>query len=346
MIEAAKEKYFKLISEILTTLKSTNQYEKVLHIIIDRVVRLFRCNICAAILIDPRTEYLRIEHSHGLSSQFCKTFRKKVATGAIGRLIWTGEAILIRNSDDQAVLAEEIMLERSFGSCIAVQIMIDQRAIGYLYADSPEKDLFSTADLPALQILADLAGLAIHKTRTYEESRNYERIDPGTGLDKYGPFIEIVNDSLARALAFNQSFALMIFDIDNFKQIIGTQGIEISRVMLKEIGAIIRGEIRQIDAASRYGFDEFVILFQNYGLENAAGAAERIRQRIALESYTADGIKTTISAGIAVYPVNGKTVDDLFLTAKHALYEAQRSGRNKVFRYRAEWFSGEPIECK
>jgi diguanylate cyclase (GGDEF)-like protein len=346
MIDAAKDRYIKLISEILNTLKSTNQYEKVLHLIVDRIVRLYKCHICAVVLIDPRTEYLRIENSYGLSHQFCKAFKKKVATGSIGRLIWTGEAILVSDSDEQAVLAEEIMLEKSFSSCIAVQIMIDQRSLGYLYADSQEKEVFSTADLHAFQTLADLAGLAIHKERLYEESRNYERIDHGTGLDKYGTFIGKVNDALARALTFEESFALMIFDIDNFKQIIGTYGIEISREMLKELGDVIRGEIRQIDAASRYGFDEFVLLFQKSGLEEAADAAERIRGSIARGSFTAEEITSTISAGVAVYPINGKSIDELFLTAKHALYEAQRSGRNKVFRYRAEWYSGEPIECK
>ena len=78
-----EEKCLAALAEVLNVLRSTNQYEKILHVLVDRVVRVYRCQSCAVVLIDPNTEYLNIENSHGLSWTFCKDFRRRLATGPI-----------------------------------------------------------------------------------------------------------------------------------------------------------------------------------------------------------------------------------------------------------------------
>ena len=121
------ELLFRFIAELLQLIQSTNQHEKVFSLVVDRLIRMYHCQSCALVLIDPKTEYLTIENSHGLSHTFCKAFRRNIATAAIGRLLWTGKPIVISDAAQQSALAEEIHLEHPFASCTCVQISVDER---------------------------------------------------------------------------------------------------------------------------------------------------------------------------------------------------------------------------
>jgi diguanylate cyclase (GGDEF)-like protein len=343
MIESVNAWRLHLLSDIVTELKNAQQYEHVFHIIIDRIKRLYRCQTCAIILIDLKTEYLHVENSTGLSLSFCKEFRKTMATGLIGKLLWTGDPILITESQIDNERAEEVKLEKSFGSCVALQISINQRARGYLYVDSVETEHFTEEDIPILQMFADIAGLALYKYHLQEKLKLLERIDPITGLGTYVSFIEKVNESFNVAKTFGESFAIVIFDIDNFKRIINTYGRETGDNLLKEIGDVINTRKRNVDVACRFGVDEFVILLRKTGLEKALEFAGDLRKYIDDNEFTDKLIDSSVSVGVSVFPVNGSNVEELMLTGKHALFEAQRVGRNKVVYYRSSWYAGEPV---
>jgi len=343
MIETAVVSRLHQLSDIIGSLKNAQQYEPVFHLIIDRIKRLYRCQTCAIILIDPKTEYLRIENSSGLSFTFCKSFRTMMTTGEIGKLLWTGDPILISDSRIEKERTREVQLEKPFGSCVALQISINQRARGYLYVDSVDVGHFTQEDVPVLQMFADIAGLALHKYRLQEKVKRLERVDPVTGLGTYALFIEKVNESYNRAKTFEESFALVIFDIDNFKYIVNTFGPDTGNDLLKEIADVLRSRMRGVDIACRYGIDEFVLLLFKTGLDDAVKFADGLRIFIDENIFTEKKIDSAISVGISVYPVNGSDIDEVILTAKHALFEAQRAGRNTVMYYRSAWYQGEPV---
>jgi len=343
MVETTAQLRSHQLSDIIHTLKNAQQYEPVFHLIIDRIKRLYHCQTCAIILIDPRTEYLKIENSYGLSFTFCKEFRTKVATGEIGKLLWTGTPILISDSNVEQERAKEVRLQKPFGSCMALQISINQRACGYLYVDSIDALQFTREDIPILQMFADIAGIALYKYRAQEKIKRLERVEPVTGLGTHAMFIEKVNETFNRAKTFNENFALVIFDIDNFKYIVNTLGTDTGNALLKEIADVLRMRIRNVDFTCRYGIDEFIVLLPKTGLDEAIQFAGDLRKYIDDNEFTASKIDSSISVGVSVYPVNGSNVEEVILTGKHALFEAQRAGRNKVMYYRSAWYSGEPV---
>jgi len=337
MSELSNERCLGIVTGILRLLKSTNQYEEVFHLLVDRITRLYKCQTCAIILIDPKTEYLKIENSIGVSHTFSKTFSRQISTGAIGNLYWTGNPILVPDSGANSELAEELKLERPFGSCVCVQIAVDHRTLGYIHVDSHEKFAFDEKDVQVLQAFGDFAGVAYFKSQLFEENMRLDRIDHETDLEKYAPFSEKLNENLDRARSFQEPLALLICDIDNFKRIAHTYGYDSSRQLLKEIGTLIRSNLRSMDVGGRYGYDEFIICRSNSGGEDAMGYAVGVRDLVEKATFTKDNLKTTISAGLAVFPQNGKSAEDLVLAAKKALYEAQRTGRNKVVQFPSEW---------
>ena len=336
MTSPKPEECLSFVSEILNVLKSTNQHEQVLHLIVDRIVRMYRCQTCAVVVVDPQTEYLNIALGYGLSHTFSKAFGRKLATGAIGKLLWTGTPILITDSEADPQLAEEVKLENPFGSALCVQITADHRTIGYLHADSKEKHAYSAADVRVLQSFADFAALAINKAQLFETNLRLDRTDHETDLEKYAPFLERIHAGIERSKTLHESFGLMILDVDNFKHIASMYGYDSSRRLLKQIADLIKSRLRNIDAAGRYGFDEFIVLRANSDLLEAVLFADELRGAVERSMFTAREIRTTVSVGVAVYPRHAATIDALLLAVKQALFEAQRSGRNKVFHFEEE----------
>lgn len=319
-----------LLTNVLKSLKSVNQPERVYHLVMDLVEKMFHCQACAIVLIDPSTEYLKIETAVGISHQFQKSFRKRISTGAIGNLIWDERPIVIRDSAVESELAVQIALEQPFGSCVCLQLSADHRTLGYLYVSMTDPHDFSAEELAVLQACADAAAVALYKCSLADEIHQLERVDHETGLEKYSVFQDRLAATMERAVEFHEPFALIIGDVDNFKTISNTYGYTASKKMLQELSGIIRASLRPVDGAARFGFDEFIILRSNVTPDEAQQFAESLRSRICHAQFTPSGINTTVSIGLAVHPKNGTDPEELLLTAKKALFQAQRTGRNKV----------------
>jgi len=329
------EKTLTHLSEVLDVLRSTNQHEQVLHLLVDRLVRIYGCQVCAVVLIDKDTEYLSIENSSGLSWTFCKEFRRKLATGLIGELLWTGKPILLNGT--ASPYGEDVRLEHPFGSCLIVQIAVDQRTLGYLYADAKTEGTFHEEDIPILQGFANIAGIALHKTGLHEEILRLDTIDHETGLEKYEAFLEKVRAHMDRAEKFQEGFALILLDVDNFKSLTKTYGYHTSRAFLKELGDLTKRRLRSIDAAGRYGPDEIIVALARASLRDATTFAHGLSRAVEVCAFTLREISSTVSMGVAAFPDNGMSFETLLTTAKKALFEAQRSGRNKVFHFVSAW---------
>jgi diguanylate cyclase (GGDEF)-like protein len=245
-------------------------------------------------------------------------------------MLSTGHPILIVDGEQEPQLASEIKLEHSFRSAVCLQIVAEHRTLGYLHADARDLNVFTVHDLRILQSFADLTSIALNKSYLYEKNLRLDPIDPETDLEKYAPFLERLSTSISRAEANHENLSLFILDIDNYKQIGGTYGYEASKRLLKEIAGVIKTRLRQVDAASRYGFDELIILRENSPLDNGVAFAEELRKMIEETEFTQEKIQTTVSIGVASFPGNAGSERDLLLASKEALYHAQHSGRNRV----------------
>lgn len=334
MDPSGDELCFSYIAGIIHTLKSANQHEEVLSLIVDRLARLFKAQTCAVVLVDPHTEYLSIENSHGLSMTFCNAFRRSFTTAAIGRLLWTGEPIVIHDASADPGLAGEVRLEHAFGSCVCVQIAVEQKTLGYLYVDRREARAFTTDEVRLVQMFADIAGLGVVKAYLTEQNLRLDRIDHETETEKYVPFLDRLRLGIERAKTSHEELTVMILDVDNFKYLGNTYGTDISRAILKEIGAITKGCLHATDACGRYGFDEFILMATNTTPDEGIQRADELRALVEHTSFTARGLRSTVSIGLAFFPATADTTEGLVQAAKEALFEAQRAGRNSV-RYEA-----------
>ena len=125
---------------------------------------------------------------------------------------------------------------------------------------------------------------------------------------------------------------MLMIDIDHFKKKNDKFGHLVGDVILREVAALIKQNVREIDLVGRYGGEEFSVILVDTNKLDAQLAGERIRK--AIESYKFKAydevIDVTISAGISSFPQEGQTTEDLIEKADSALYQAKNKGRNRV----------------
>jgi diguanylate cyclase (GGDEF)-like protein len=161
-----------------------------------------------------------------------------------------------------------------------------------------------------------------------EELERLSASDSLTGLSNRRILTQRLSEELLRSQRQNHSFTVVMLDVDHFKKYNDAHGHPAGDEVLKRVANILRTSTRAGDCTARYGGEEFAVLLSGKGAEEATQLAERIRERVAEEEFTAGRI--TISAGIAEFPHHGHTAEAVISSADEALYQAKRDGRNRV----------------
>ncbi len=161
-------------------------------------------------------------------------------------------------------------------------------------------------------------------------------LDRLTGLHNYGYFSERLEEERKRADRFGSRLALMMVDVDGFKNFNDRFGHASGNLLLKKLAEIMQENVRDIDIVSRYGGEEFAVILPNTE-DEATTVAERVRTAVASAGFEGDKdepvVKMTVSVGVAVFPNACENELELIDCADKALNEAKEAGRNKVVVY-------------
>lgn len=166
-----------------------------------------------------------------------------------------------------------------------------------------------------------------------EELDFLARHDQLTGLLNRGSGIESAQQALIACGLTGRPFAVIVYDIDHFKNVNDAYGHLIGDEVLHALAGVLRQTARAGDIVARFGGEEFVAFLPGANLEQATQAAERVRAAVAdARIATGDGIFTsvTISAGVAVIPACAESLRDAIRVADERLFAAKRLGRNRV----------------
>ena len=172
--------------------------------------------------------------------------------------------------------------------------------------------------------LVSLGALALDKALLYELSREQARHDSLTGLLGHRVCHELLEEQIAAAIPFS----LVLFDIDDFKQINDLHGHQTGDHALRLVSDALRRGTRAGDTVFRIGGEEFCVLLPGLSEQDALAVAEGIRRNVAaIVSSLLDQV--TVSAGVASYPAHGQKRDELLARADAALYASKRLGKNR-----------------
>jgi diguanylate cyclase (GGDEF)-like protein len=183
-------------------------------------------------------------------------------------------------------------------------------------------------------VLAALArvGVTFGEVRAFNEVRHQARTDELTGLANRRAFLQEAELVVASATA-RQPAALLLLDLDGFKEVNDSLGHHAGDQLLRQIGPRLRPALRPGDLLARLGGDEFAVLLAGGDLDEAQSLAERLRELV-LEPFVVEGIRlhVGVSIGVSTAPVPAATVQELLRCADVAMYAA-KSGREGVHVY-------------
>jgi diguanylate cyclase (GGDEF)-like protein len=174
----------------------------------------------------------------------------------------------------------------------------------------------------AAPVLANLRNLAVAEIRA--------ATDGLTGLPNKRAVADALKRTFAQAATTQAPLALLLLDLDHFKQVNDQRGHPVGDQVLASVGATLRGTLRTRDFAGRNGGEEFAILLPDTEIADALEIAERIRVAIAEISLHGSDVSVTASIGVAIFPNHASSPDRLERLADAALYLAKRQGRNRV----------------
>jgi diguanylate cyclase (GGDEF)-like protein len=193
-------------------------------------------------------------------------------------------------------------------------------------------DKFEDEDRMTAVSLASHAVVALDNARLHRIVEQQALVDGLTGLPNRRQCEDRLAGELARVDRFGGPLAIVVADLDWFKDINDRYGHPAGDGVLRKFGTLLGETVRDVDLAGRWGGEEFLLILPGTDLEGGAEVAERIRIALAGRMMLAvDGapIPVTASFGVAATPP-AKTASELFAAADSAMYEAKRTGRNRV----------------
>jgi diguanylate cyclase (GGDEF)-like protein len=141
-------------------------------------------------------------------------------------------------------------------------------------------------------------------------------------------------EEISRSSRFGHTFSLLMIDIDGFKKFNDEFGHPKGDAVLRALGALMRSASREGDVPCRVGGEEFAFILPETGKADALVFAERFRRRVESSVMAPDSLNPiTVSIGLAAYPDDGRSPDEIVWAADEALYESKRAGRNRVTAY-------------
>jgi diguanylate cyclase (GGDEF)-like protein len=165
------------------------------------------------------------------------------------------------------------------------------------------------------------------------ELKRQAHLDYLTGLPNRRSFMDQGEVELSRTQRFDNTLAILMLDIDHFKQINDAYGHQAGDLVLKTLAMIFQKVLRSVDIIGRMGGEEFAVILPETEIEKATEVAERLRKIISAEEVALPAdlkIQFTVSIGIAALTDKNTNIDMLLNEADKALYRAKETGRNKV----------------
>jgi diguanylate cyclase (GGDEF)-like protein len=304
--------------------------------IVDTMAAAVGAEIAAIAVPVAGESTLGITATRGYPSVLVEDVRQLPGEGIIGRAFASGQPLLV---PDLSALPNQVPRRRyRTRSYVALPIVAaDGPKAVVTLTDKADGSPFDQNDLDVLAALAAPAALALVREAFRDRMRDLTHlatVDSLTGLFNRRFFETRLEQEIERQRRHVDDLALLLVDLDNFKELNDTQGHLVGDRVLREVADILSRAVRIFDVCARYGGEEFVILMPGANAETALRIAERIRRQVE-QHFSAgprDRAGRTVSVGVAT-AVPTTTRETLIAQADAALFRAKGSGKNLVCVY-------------
>lgn len=196
--------------------------------------------------------------------------------------------------------------------------------VGYISVDAPQSGKRPRLeDIQIIELVADQVYKLLERSQLYHDIVTRVSYDPHTLLLTHSAFLGVLEAEIDRG----NRFAVVILDVDDLSNINARFGHEAGDQLLEKISDILRNRTRKTDVAARFGGEEFALLLRNVTKSKAIEITDRLLEEVRRIEFN---VKVTLSAGIAIFPEHGGTVQELIKMATQALQIAKISGKDRL----------------
>lgn len=323
-IKSAHQEVYALY-EIARTFGSSLDVRNTVEVLVDKVGHVVPFDTCVVYLYDELKGYARPAHVAGRNAQLLATKCFAPGEGV------TGFALANRSPMNQLHPSLDLAgleIEREYRSMASLPLFKDEMLLGAISVYSMELEQYTDDHMRLLETVTRLASDALSNAVQHAQAESNALTDPLTGLPNARYMALRFDEEASRARRNLRPFQVVMLDLDDFKIVNDTFGHKVGDKMLREMGRIIQGQLREYDFLARYAGDEFVAIVQ----ELVGNQVEELRHRIetavsefCLSVRGGGEARVGISVGTATYGVEGETLDQLLVAADQAMYRAKSS---------------------
>jgi diguanylate cyclase (GGDEF)-like protein/putative nucleotidyltransferase with HDIG domain len=299
-----------------------------MSLVASKLSSLVPFSACALFVYSESTERLHCRFATGTDSELMQQLEVRTGQGLTGWVARNRRPLVnARPSADLEAMGSKA--PTVLQSALVCPLVIGERLIGTLAVYHVDASFYREDHRRLLERVCEQAGAVVHNSVLFEQTQEDSLTDPLTGLPNTRSLFNHLTRELARAERLKSEVALVVMDLNDFKEINDSFGHQFGDIALRQVGSVLRTTIRPYDMCVRYAGDEFIVVLSGC----ARGEAEYKRAElqnavdaIVIEAPPGERVTLSISAGVAVYPHDGQTYETLLAKADARMY-ADKSGR-------------------
>jgi len=338
----SRAKMVDILHEVTDSLKPDEIY----HILARRVARALNKSRCSLVLAKPGDVFGTVVAAY--ENPMLRNLRIQLGRyPEILKALETDQPVIVEDVASDPLFAEARAgwqrdgIAVQIGSVVALPFRMRGEQSGVLFlrtasdesplrrADADFADTVIKAAVAAIEKAHDFADIVSDKVRL-EHLASHDAL---TGCANRRALLEVLEREWDRAVRYNLVLTVLMVDLDHFKRVNDSHGHLVGDSVLRQVGDLLRREVRSADAVGRYGGEEFVVVLPETALHGATIFAERLRQRVAAINFGSQALPVTVTVSIGVASVPDERVtssESLLALADAALYRAKADGRNVV----------------
>jgi diguanylate cyclase (GGDEF)-like protein/putative nucleotidyltransferase with HDIG domain len=283
---------------------------------------------CALFLQQADTKSLKCRFATGIDAPRLLNAEIRVAND-LGAWVARNGHTLINGQPGVTFQAAGVDATTALQSAIVCPLQYENAFIGCLALYHVEANHYTDDHRRLLERVAEQAGAVLHNSIIFEQTQEDSLTDPLTRLpNRRSMFVHLASE-LARAERQNSEVAVIVIDIDGLKAINDTYGHNVGDAALRAVATTLQGSLRPYDLCVRYAGDEFIIVVSGCSEADAEAKRRDLQLRITQIEIDVRGapVRLGASAGVAVFPDNGRTYDTLLAAADHRMYRDKAERR-------------------
>ena len=319
--------------EIAQTMGTSLGVSDTMALISSKLTNLVPFSSCALFLFDEEVDTLHCRFATGVEAEAIGTMSVRTGQGLTGWVARNRRSLVNARPSAEFEAAGLTAVATTLQSALVAPLVFSDRFIGTLAVYSTQADFYTDDHRRLLDRVSEQASAVINNSIVFEQTQEDSLTDPLTGLPNTRFMFLHLTRELARAERLKAEVALLVMDLDNFKDINDSHGHHIGDRALREVATVLRSAIRPYDICVRYAGDEFIVVLSGCGAEEADRKRlelQRTVDDVLFEARPGRRLPLAISVGAAIYPQDGESYEALLATADSRMYRDKSRRKQRV----------------